>query len=129
MPFAVFNEQAVLNTPVAMVAANGTTTLSVLAGQSKTATRVNAITVVNTDSIAHVVRVYFAVGGVFYLLGSMSVAAGQGTGGTAPDDILAFILGNTNGLVLAGAEGIGISQEVAITGANTVTIVIWGATV
>lgn len=126
VPFAVFNESAVANYVISMVNANGTSIVSFVPGSSRTGLRIDEIQVTNNDTINHVVRLHFAVGGLYYLLGSYTVVAGQGTAGAPGIDMLAQILGDSDGLVLGPAEGLGVSQEVAITGATTVVMVARG---
>jgi hypothetical protein len=92
--------------------------------------RIDGILVTNTDTIAHVIRYYYATGGQVRLIGSVNVPAGQGTGGTPPVDCLPALIGTSQWqMVLPVGDLILISFEVAIVSPYLVDMVFFGGIV
>jgi hypothetical protein len=107
---------------VTFVNADGTT-IKVVAGQSLQRIRIDGLIATNTDTIAHVARLYINLAAVNYLLGSVSIPAGAGTLGAAGIDLLAgAIPGVDSTIALAPGQFLTVSMEVAVVLTFTVTV-------
>jgi len=123
---STFDEVQPIVNGVTILNADGTAPKSITTAQTSRI-RVDSILVSNTDTIAHVVRLYALISAVAYLIGSVSVPAGQGTAGTPAIDLLASALPITQvGIALAASVTLQASVEVVMTGATVLTINVVG---
>jgi hypothetical protein len=82
--------------------------------------RIDSIIATTDDTVAVVCDVFVRVGGVNYLLGSVTVPAGTGKAGTKGIDILQGALPATVlAIVVAGSNPIWIGLEATMTAAKT----------
>jgi hypothetical protein len=114
MAIGTFDERTVLTQQVLMLPADGTAT-KVLAPVNSSDRRIDAITVTNRDTIAHVVTASIVVGATTVAIGSVSIPAGQGFAGTPAIDLLAAILPATVvGVNLGPSATFNVTLAVAI---------------
>jgi len=127
MPNNQFSETKPLQNFLQIVNANGTTVLQ-LTTQTDRSQRWDTILLTNTDTIAHVVRLFTHIATTQVLLGSVSVPAGAGTLGAAPVELLAAVFpATTQGCVLVQGNYLMISVEVAVVATFSVFVGAFGA--
>ena len=69
------------------------TNQAVVASQTNR-TRIDVLTIANTDTVAHNVLILLTAGATTLYIGKVQVAAGAGTGTVAPLDVLAQLFGS-----------------------------------
>jgi hypothetical protein len=111
---------------VTFVNADGVT-IKVVAGNSLQRLRCDGLIATNTDTIAHVARLYLNLAAVNYLLGSVSIPAGAGTLGAPGIDLIAGALpAAVSTIVLGPGQFLTLSMEVAVVATFTVAVAALG---
>jgi hypothetical protein len=89
--------------------------------------RIDAITVSNTDTIAHVMQLRQVIGGTTRLIGSATIPIGAGIGGAPTVDLLALCqpATQTNLLLLPG-DSLTVVLEVALNAGKAIDLVTRG---
>lgn len=129
MGLQVFDEQSVQNTVTAFKAAQTTTKVTIQAW-SAPYTRIDTLTVTNSDVIAHVVDLWILRSTVPCLLGSLSVPAGQGLAGTPALNLLTGCLpAGVDHINLTSSDALQASMEVTVTAAFEVDVFSSGGSV
>ncbi len=112
---------------------NGTgTTVTTVVTAGANGSRISALTATSTDTAQRILDIYVQPGGsgTAYLIGSVTIPIGAGTGGAAAVNLLNAL--QLAGYVLEdGSIGLGINDklqiaaEVAVTTAKQVNVVAW----
>ena len=88
---------------------------------------VNAITLTNEDTIAHVVTLWMKLSAAYFRIGSVSVPAGAGLAGAATVDLIAALpLTANGGMLISYNNQFALSLEVAMVGAHYLDAVAHG---
>lgn len=117
-----FNETSPVWQVTSFVNADGTTAKQVFANSGGPA-RVDAILIVNNDTIAHVVNLFLRSSSANFLMGSISIAAGVGTGGVPAVDLISSLFpAQVDAISLNTTLTLQLSLAVAMTGATTLTV-------
>ena len=99
------------NNAATFLPADATTPKTVF-GPANGPCRIFAILLTNSDASARVADVFRRVGSTNFLIGSVSVPAGTGVGGTAPKEFFESLnLTNLPGLDLSGTEILQVGME------------------
>ena len=129
MGLTQFEETTPLNQVSSFVAASGLDK-QYFGGANPTNGRVDSLFGINTDSIDHVVDLWYSGSGDFFLIGSANIPAGSGIHGVPPVDILTAIYGPATVQIVEGPnDNFSLSMEVAVTGAFVVNVVNFGGLV
>lgn len=95
MPNSQFDEKAPLYFGMKIQSTYTPGTLNSFAGPGKSDYRFDVWIVTNTDTVDANLTVYLNDGTTDYVVGSLTVPAGSGTGATLPVDILHVLFGDT----------------------------------
>ena len=126
MGLSFFDEQRPVQQVNKIDAAVGTA-LVVAWNEEPFPSRVDWIIVANSDVIPHVVDVWYNKSSYGVLVGSVSVPAGAGYGGSPSIDLLAAMMAVPfTGLLFDNNGSLSYSVEVAVTAAFTVTLLTIG---
>jgi hypothetical protein len=114
MSLGIFDERTVLGAFKIVLPADGTGAVALVPINSGDR-RIDTISVVNRDGIAHVVNLLLVNGATTIQLGSASIPANQGYAGTPALDLLALIQPATSaGITLQPGDTLSVSMAVAI---------------
>jgi hypothetical protein len=126
VPNNIFSEIKPLQNFLQVVNANGTTVIQ-LTTVTDRSQRWDTILLTNTDTIAHVVRLYVHIATTQVLLGSVSVPAGAGTLGAAPVELLSALFPSAGqGCVLAQGNYLMLNVEVAVVATFSLYVAAFG---
>jgi hypothetical protein len=126
VPNNIFSELKPLQNFLQIINANGTTVIQ-LTTTTDRSQRWDTILLTNTDTIAHVVRLFTHIATTQVLLGSISVPAGAGTLGAPPVELLAALFASTGqGCVLNQGNYLMISVEVAVVATFSLFVAAFG---
>jgi hypothetical protein len=127
MPNNIFAEIKPLTAFLSFVNADGLTVKNLTQATSRSQ-RWDTILVANTDTIAHVVRVYAHKSTTMTLIGSVNVPAGAGTAGVAAVELIAALFPTgSQGAAIEQSDYLQMSVEVAVVVAFTVWVFAFGA--
>jgi len=100
-----------------------------LTDSNKVMRRVDTILVSSNDTVDQVIRLRFSQGGTYYWIGSVTIPAGTGFGGTPSIDLLAAVLPATQiGINLFAFTILEIYAETAISSGKGVWVTSFGGT-
>lgn len=126
MPLQIFDERAPANAACYIQAAQGLNPVTLRTAGS-VGGRIDDVLMSNSDTIAHVIIFGMTIGANPYVIASISVPAGAGSGGTAPVRLFDTQMPvQQAGWVLNPLGVVTAAVEVAVAATKTVTIVALG---